>query len=509
MKKQAIFWAWVLALCLFVLGCGANVPAPTNTADIVILHTNDVHSRVDDNLGYAAVKTVKESEISAGNHVLLLDAGDALHGLPIANLSEGRDIVQIMNAVGYSAMVPGNHDFNYGTAMLLELSEEMDFPLLSCNFLKGSTPVFTGHAVFEFEGVRVGVIGVSTPETATKTNPLNVEGHTFSEADLVSVVQKSIRAAQKEGAQYIVLLTHLGLDEESKPFRTSDLVSQLTDVTVVIDGHSHTELPEGLTVQDKEGQNVLIAQTGDYLTSIGKVTIHTDGTVTAQLITEAKKDAAITDLIEDKKEAIAPKLAVVIGQSNVLLNGERDPGVRTEETNLGDLCADALRYVGNAQVALTNGGGIRTSVAPGSITYGMMNAVFPFGNTVCTLNIKGADLLKALEVGTAACPAAAGGFPQVSGMSFEIHTYLEENRVQNVMIGHEPLDPERMYTLATNDYLYIGGDGFSMLPQCEKIGEYGALDEALITYLDEQLGGTVPEAYNSSAGRIIIVTEAP
>ena len=503
-KRNAICIVLTLLLLLSLPFPFAFAETETAEQPIIILHTNDIHSRADGDLGYASVKGWKTYYESLGNPVLLLDAGDSLHGLPVANLSGGENIVELMNAVGYTAMTPGNHDFNYGTKRLIELSKLMEFDLLSANFTDSSgEPVFTASKLYQAGSRTVGIVGISTPETLTKTDPRNVSGYEFNPAKMAALVQAEIDALKADGADYVVALGHLGIDASSEPYRSTDLIPQLSGLTVFVDGHSHSALEKGQTVKDKDGNDVLLAQTGTQAEALGMVTIDGD-TVTASLITEPKEDPSIKALLEEKNAEIAPTLAEVVASTDVPLDGNRDPGVRTKETNLGDLAADALRYVSGADIALTNGGGIRTSLAAGEVTYGDMNAVFPFGNTVVTIEITGTDLLAALQNGTAYAPAAAGSFAQVSGMSYEVLTYLAKDRVQNVMIGNEPLDLAKTYTLATNDFLYAGGDSYTMFANYPKSGEFGALDEALIAYVAEGLGGSVGSDYKDAQGRITV-----
>jgi len=501
LKKLSILVAVLMLFSVqFTTAFGETAPA----APIVILHTNDTHSNVSADLGFASVKGWKDFYTAEGSQVMVLDAGDALHGYPVANLSRGESIVEIMNAVGYTAMTPGNHDFNFGTARLIELKNKMNFDLLSANFTdKDKKPVFTASKVYQAGDKEIGIIGVSTPETATKTNPLNVAGYQFNEADMAAMVQQEVDKLVNE-TDYIIILGHLGVDEESEPYRSTDLIAQLTDVDIFIDGHSHTSYEKGLMVKDKDGDNVLLAQTGNQFKAIGMIGI--DGnSITASLITEAKDDATVKGLIDEKKAAIQPLLDEVVAKTSVHLDGSRDPGVRTKETNLGDLAADALKYVSGADVALTNGGGIRTSLEIGDITYGDINSVFPFGNTVVTFDITGADILAALQHGTKSLPAASGGLPQVAGMDYEVHTYLTTDRVKNVMINGEPLDLVKTYTMATNDFTYVGGDGYTMFAKYPKTGEFGALDEALEKYISKALGGTVGSNYVKAQGRFDVM----
>ena len=225
------------------------------------------------------------------------------------------------------------------------------------------------------------------------------------------------------------------------------------------------------------------------------------------MIDEKKTDESIDNMISSMKEEIKPLLNEVVGKTNVLLDGSRDPGVRTKETNLGNFVADALKFAAGSDVALTNGGGIRTSVDVGDITYGELNAVLPFGNIVTKIKVTGEQIVKALEHGTSAAPAASGGFPQVSGITYEIHTYLTENRVKNVKINGEKVDLNKYYTLATNDFTAAGGDGYEMFKTATKLGEYSAMDEALINFIKQLPDSTVGEEYATEQGRITIYNE--
>lgn len=505
-NRQRKYLSIILAVVMLLSMQITFVFADTETAEpIVILHTNDIHSKVDGALGYASVKGWKDYYESRGSAVLVLDAGDNLHGFPVANLSRGGNIVELMNAAGYTAMTPGNHDFNYGAARLIELSKMMSFDLLSANFTdQAGTPVFKACNIYTAGDKKIGIIGISTPETATKTNPLNVQGYLFNEDKIAALVQAEIDGLEAAGADYIVALGHLGLDLESAPYRSTDLIAGVTGLDVFIDGHSHTSLETGQIVKDKAGNDVLLAQTGTQFAAIGKIGVDGDK-ITASLIKEAKPDDTVQAIITEQLAEIQPQMDQVISKTDIKLDGNRDPGVRTQETNLGDLAMDALKYISGADVALINGGAIRVTVEPGEITYGEINSVFPFGNTVATIEITGDDLLAALRHGTQYAPAASGGFPQVAGMSYEIHTYLDTDRVKNVKINGEPLDLEKTYTLATNDFIKAGGDGYTMLARYPKTADYGALDEALVKYISEEMDGTVDSRYAKPQGRIAVM----
>ena len=512
-------------------------PAPDLSGQIVILHTNDVHSRVvkgtDSSLGYASIPSARAYYESLGAEVILVDAGDTFHGLPIANLSKGESIAELMNKIGYQAMTPGNHDFNYTAARLTEISALLDFPVICSNYIdeKTGNPVFDTTTIITLEsGVKVGFVGITTPETATKASPLNTVGYNFSPDTLYKVVQDQIDKLSAD-CDYVVALAHLGIDGETKAsgWRSVDVIENTQGFDLVIDGHSHSTI-EAIaeagfaTVKDKAGKAIPLTSTGNYLKNIGAVIIDGDAIECGYVDTAVlEDDAEITAILAEITTGLKPLLDKVVAKTDVQLNGERAPGVRTMETNLGNLAADALRYVSGADVALTNGGGIRISLPvdhtdpekagsyiegakTGDITYGDLNAVYPFGNLVVTINITGADLLAALEHGTKTAPAANGGFPQVSGVSFEVYTDFTANRVQNVKVNGEPLDLEKVYSLVTNDFTQIGGDGYDMLAKYSVAEYFGALDEALVSYVNSELEGVVGEEYAKPEGRIVMNT---
>lgn len=509
MKSKSKLFSLLLSLCMVISMIPNIVFAVDNISsnDIVIMHTNDVHSRVDDSLGYTSVKAWKNYFQQNGNDVLLLDAGDTLHGLPIANLSNGKNIVKIMNEVGYDAMTAGNHDFNHGMSQLLNLRDQMNFDFLVSNITKDGVNAFTSSKIYKKGGKQIGVIGLATPESATKTNPANVEGYSFNDDKLVEILQNEVDLLEKKGVDYIVVLGHLGIDSESSPYMSTEVISQVEGLDIFIDGHSHNTLENGMNVKDKNGDNVLLVQTGSYLEKIGKIVIKENGQISASLIDEKKSDETIDNMINSMKEEIKPLLDEVVGKTEVFLDGTRDPGVRTKETNLGNLVADSLKFAAGSDVALTNGGGIRTSVEKGDITYGELNAVLPFGNIVTKIKVTGEQIVQALEHGTSAVPGASGGFPQVSGITYEIHTYLTENRVKNVKINGEDVDLNKYYTLATNDFTAVGGDGYDMFKTATKLGEYSAMDEALINFIKQLPNSTVGEEYAKEQGRIKIYNE--
>ena len=454
----------------------------------VILHTNDTHGRaIPDSyngyMGFTAISALKKHYQAAGAEVILLDAGDTLHGLPFANLERGESIVQLMNLAGYDAMTPGNHDFNYGTDTLLSLSKTMKFPLLSANVTKkeDGSQVFNSSIILEKNGVKYGIFGVSTNDTAFKTNPNNVKEIEFNEP--MKAATAEVAALKGKGADVIIALTHLGTDESS--LYTSTLLAQKVDgIDVLVDGHSHSTFENGFVTGD-----TLLVSTGEYLKNIGVVTIDPKGNKSAELINGTEfiaSDAAMDAMVKERNDVQNEMLSEEVGYTSVYLDGEREHA-RTKETNLGNLTADAMREATGADVALTNGGGIRDSIKIGDITKKDLVTVFPFGNYVVTEYITGEVLLQALEVGTASYPDLMGSFPQVSGITFTIDVSKPGGkRVTNAKVNGAAIDPEAKYLFASNDFLAVGGDGYTMLADFPIENEYGALEEILISYITDQ-----------------------
>lgn len=519
--------------------------------DIVILYTNDVHCAVEADeesgvLGYAKTAAIKKELEAEGNSVLLVDAGDAIQGAPVGTLSDGKAIIELMNVCGYDLAIPGNHEFDYGMAQFLSLADEADFRYLSCNFKDKMTEesIFDGYAMEELGGKRVAFVGVCTPKTITSSTPAyfqNEDGeylYTFMQDQdgtaLYGCVQSAVDEAREAGADYVIAVAHLGIEGACSPWMSTELIEHTSGIDAVLDGHSHSTL-EQERVTDKEGKKVLLSSTGTKLSAVGKLTIHEDGTMGTELITAydhedpetaQKVDEIMGELDAAMSEVVAKTdVSLVINEPSTLDSETKVRLVRNTETNLGDLCADAFRSEADADIALVNGGGIRTDILAGDITYGDIISVMPFGNEFCMVSATGQQVLDALEMSVRAVPEEFGGFLQVSGISFEINmdrespVLLDENgmltgiegerRVQNVMVGGEPLDPEKIYTVASYKYLLKnGGDGNTAFADCELLLEDTKLDNrVLIDYITDKLGGVVGEEYAEpyGQGRIVAV----
>lgn len=505
-RRRIVSILLMLALVILPFQTVAAGTLPTGQESLagttVIMHTNDSHARAVPNsdsgyMGFTAVSALKKSYEAAGAQVILLDAGDTLHGLPFANLVKGESIVKIMNLAGYDAMTPGNHDFNYGSSTLKEISKNMNFPLISSNIKNKSdnSDFLEDHIIIEKNGVKYGIFGLSTPETAYKTNPKNVTSIEFTNP--VEAAKEEVKELEAEGAQVIIALAHLGLDESSE--YTSKLVAEKVDgIDLIVDGHSHSVLEAGLTVGD-----TLIVSTGDYIQNIGVVMIGSDGAMKADLISASEytgTDKAVDDKATEYQNEQEKLLSEVVGHTSVYLDGIREH-VRAGETNLGDFTTDAFRYVTGADVAITNGGGIRASIEIGDISRKDLVTVFPFGNYVVTKKVTGEAILEALELGASTYPEPLGGFLQVSGITYTIDASKPSGkRISDVKVNGVAIDKKAEYLLATNDFIIAGGDGYTMLADFKVENEFGSIEDVLLEYLKEK--GTINQ---ESANRIKIV----
>ena len=551
----------LLAAMVFTLFCGAAFAeegeAPERSADVVILFTSDVHCGVDQGFGYAGLAGVRDYLAAKGDAVILVDDGDNIQGEPIGTMTKGESLVDLMNQAGYELAIPGNHEFDYGMDRFLELAtQKAKFEYISCNFNHEGELVFKPYAIKELGGAKVAFVGVTTPKTLTSSTPKYfqdengefVYGFFQDETGegVYNAVQSAVDAARAEGADYVVVMGHMGNEEECRPWTYADVIEHTNGIDVFLDGHSHDT--EQVVMKNKDGDEVLRSACGTKLSCIGWCRIAQDGKITTGLYTW-NNDASVPAMLglENKMSkavtaasaALDKKLQEVVATSQVLLtindpeavddNGKPIRMVRRAETNLGDLCADAYRFQSGADVAFVNGGGVRANIPAGKITLNDILKVHPFGNAMCVIEVKGQQILDALEWGARKVPGENGGFLQVSGLSYEIHSYIPdpckadentmfagiegERRVQNVLVGGEPIDPEATYTLASHDYMLLnGGDGYSMFAGAPVLQDRVKLDnQVLIDYITENLGGVIGEQYEdlTGDGRIVIVEEKP
>lgn len=451
---------------------------------ISVVHVNDTHGRVMENekdgeIGFAKLKTYFDDKNVASN-ALLLNAGDVLHGTTFATISSGQSVVDVMNQMGFSAMAAGNHDFNYGYQRLVELNSKANFPILAANVIdEGGNNILDTDIMYDVDGIKVGVFGLSTEETKTKSSPANTEGLSF--VNSVETAKAEVEKLKNSGAQIIICLSHLGEDKEST--ETSTLIAEnVPGIDLIVDGHSHTELTNGRMVAD-----TLIAQTKAHGNFIGDVTLLVDqngNLVSKQAKLQPYKRMKHLEANKntlDQIEAVANEnkkvLSQEIGETGVELVGKRED-VRSHETNLGDFIADAMIKATGADVAITNGGGIRASIEKGKITKENVLTVFPFTNYAVTLEVKGSVIKDALEHGLAETPELAGKFPQIGGMTIKYDSTKEKGaKVTEIMVAGEPIDYEKTYKLVTNDFMSIGGDGYEMFKDIPRLGEYELISE--------------------------------
>ena len=497
-------------------------------SDVTILYTNDVHTYIDKQspkLTYAAIADLKQSYQNAGKDVLLVDAGDHVQGTAYGSMDEGASIIKLMNAAGYDVATPGNHEFDYGMDRAKAIMKEADFPYLSCNWvdLRTTLRVLPSVKVFVRGGRRIAFVGVTTPETFTKSTPAyfmdkaqrryiyDIQGGEDGKK-LYDAVQKAIDKA-KLLADVVIGLGHLGVDPSSSPWTSEEVIAHTSGFDAFIDGHSHTVM-ENKQVQDASGKAVTLTQTGSYFANVGEMTIAADGTITTKLIpTHEGMDAGIaamqTGWVNTVDDMLGEKIAV--GDSDFYVT---DPAtgkrrIRSAETNLGDFVADGIYTYFNeveklhCDVAIMNGGGIRADVPAGDWTFKTCKQVSPFGNVACLMSVTGKQIQDALEFAARFAGEDGkenGGFLQVAGATYEIHTDIpntvqtdEKNvwigsatgtpRVQNVKIydkasgSYLPLDPGATYALAGMNYTLRNlGDGFAMFDGAELIKDYVSED---------------------------------
>ena len=544
----------LLALTL-LLGCAAaeEAAAPALQKDLVVLYTSDVHCGIDQNWGYAALCAMKE-QYAKDNYVLLVDNGDHLQGEPVGTMTTGEAIIDIMNTVGYDIAIPGNHDYDYGMDRFLELVKKADFHYISCNFNREGELVFAPYEIREFDGVKIAFVGVTTPMTLRSSTPkyfMNDRGefvYGFMEDEagekLYGAVQKAVDGARGEGADYVILLAHLGNAAECSPWRYDQVIANTNGIDVVLDGHSHDL--EQTTVKNKDGADVPRSAVGYKFNSIGVLTLTKDGKIStapidcdaipgvpAQLGLDNEGSKAVADatvVLDEKLKEVVAKTSVdlIINDPEAkTADGKPVRIIRQAETNLGDLCADAYRdQAGGADIAFVNGGGIRASIGAGDITLNDILSVHPFGNMLTVIEVTGQQVLDALEWSVHSLPGEFGGFLQVSGLTFEYDATIEtpvvenekkmfdrvddtkERRVRNVRVGGADLDPAKTYTLASYDYhLLNNGDGYTMYKDAKVLQESVKLDnQVLIDYITGTLGGVVGDGYDKPYGQERIVS---
>ena len=530
-------------------------------SEVTILYTNDVHTYIDKQapeLTYAAIAALKQSYQNAGKKVLLVDAGDHVQGTAYGSMDQGASIIELMNAAGYDAATPGNHEFDYGMDRAKELMRDADFPYLSCNWvdLRTNLRVLPEIKVFVRGGVRIAFVGITTPETFTKSTPAYFMNKAQTKyiydilggedgQKLYSAVQKAVDKA-KCLADVVIGLGHLGVDPSSSPWTSEEVIAHTTGFDAFIDGHSHTVM-ENKQVADASGRMVTLTQTGSYFANVGEMTIVPDGTISTRLVsTYDQEDVAVAAeqaaWVSSVDEMLGEKIAVADTKFYITDPATGKRRIRSGETNLGDFVADGIYTYFNeveqlhCDIAIMNGGGIRSDEDAGYWTFKTCKQVSPFGNVACLMSVTGKQIQDALEFAARFAGAEGkenGGFLQVAGATYEIHTDIPNTvqtddknvwigsatgtpRVQNVKIydrhtgTYEPLDPAKTYALAGMNYTLRNlGDGFAMFDGAELIKDYVSEDYLVMSTYAMTFGGVDAEGLPHLSSANSVLAEYP
>ena len=525
--------------------------------DIIILHLNDVHCGVNDNIGYDGFVLYRDELYKKYPNIISVDVGDHIQGGTLGSISEGSAIINIMNKVGFDVAILGNHEFDYGIDQLSKLGENITSKYISSNFCykKNKTSIFNPYKIIEKGGKKIAFIGVLTPLTFSKTYLSTLRdsngdaiydfltGNNVQE--LYDRVQENVNKARKEeGADYVILLTHIGMELEQ--YTSDGLLSKIENVDAVLDGHTH--LIYNITKKDINNKNIHISQTGTKLQSIGKLIIKNDGTIISEIIQDIPEPSDKSNAIKltrggkeiwvnkDMNNFINSIFNIYEDELNILYgSSEYDLVIRPEgttdshfiycryqECTVGNLLADAFKSAGKSDAAIVNGGGVRSSINKGDLTRSQIMAVAPFFNNLIVKMLPGQCILDALEFGVSKHPTSSGGFPQVSGISYDIDTSLNskvetdsqglflkitgKRKVTNVKINGEEIDPNKNYTISMSDFIGNGGDGYTMMAKYEVFKEGLLTDtDAIAYYIKNDLKGIIPAEYKNFQGRINLV----
>ena len=535
---------------------GPDAEAPGSAeknGNVIILYTSDIHCGVEEGFGLVGLQQIRESLEAKGFTTLLVDDGDAVQGDLLGTVTDGEGMIELMNAMKYDVAIPGNHEFDFTVENFLELVKKADFPYISCNFNKEGELLFPPYIIKEAAGMRIAFVGVTTPETITSSTPKYfqddegsyVYGFLQDESGekLYEAVQKAVDDARAEGADYVYVMGHLGMDEKSHPWTYADVISHTNGIDVFLDGHSHDT--EQVVMKNKDGGNVVRTACGTKMHCIGYSMISAQEGITDTNIWSWPNKHSLPDLLgirnsisgtlDDVIQQITERTQNVIARSDVELT-IYDPETkdssgnpirigRRAETNMGDLVTDAIRIQTGADIAISGGGAIRTGIEKGEVSFGDILEVLPFQNQIVVVRATGQQITDALEWGARELPGETGGFLQVSGLSYEIDISVPsgcihdgngmmagiegDRRVRDVLIDGEPVDPEKTYTVAGNDYTLLNnGDGQTAFNGAEVLNSQFRLDsQLLIDYITDDLGGVIGEEYADpyGQGRITII----
>ncbi len=547
----------LVAALILTAACGKKEEKPQSgqetpvaeaekNGDIIVMYTSDVHCGITQGFGYAGLEHIRENYEKQGYETILVDCGDSIQGETIGTITKGEDIIDLMNKMKYDVAAPGNHEFDYGADYFIELTKKADFPYVCCNLTKNGENVFEPYTIKEVQGVKIAFVGIITPQTVTSSTPAYFQdengnfiydfkqGNSFG--DLYESVQNAVDAARAQGANYVYALSHVG-KEAFYELSYEDIIRNTSGIDVFFDGHSHDY--ELAAVQNADGEDVERVAVGSKLSGIGiskisaengieeSTSITWNNSICAAEVFGIEND--ISKAIDDKMASLEEELGRVVAKTNynltindpVVVDDEGNPVrmVRRAETNMADFCTDAILQQSGADIALLNGGGIRADIRKGDISYNDILSVFPFNNQMCVIEATGQQILDALEWGAQAAPEETGGFLQVAGMTYEIDISVPsgckrdennmqagiegERRVKNVMIGGEPLDPDKTYTVAGIEYVLMNnGDGLTAFDGAKVVKKQAKLDsQLLIDYITDELGGEIGDAYADPHGQ--------
>lgn len=527
-----VLFAFILA------GCSSNRQADLPQSPIIILFENDVHCAVE---GYSKIAALKEVYKRQTPYVTTVSCGDFVQGDIIGSVSQGEYIVDIMNQVGYDAVTLGNHEFDYGIPQQTALMEKLKATPVCANFMNLTTGElqYPPFEILQYGTVKIAFLGIATPATATSVSPKtfqDMQGNTiysFLPDNFFPAIQQQINAAREQGADYVVALSHLGDVSDGVNPTSGEFIGKTTGVDVVLDGHSHSNIP-GKAVQNLEGEPVLLASTGANFENIGVLELSVDGEFSVFLIEtdSVQSDPVLEKFVEEIQRSAVEAGEYIVGESMVDLPHEDEQGgrlTRYKEMPLGNFCADAFRIVLGTDIGVVNGGGIRSGLLSGDLSYNNLISVFPFNNSACVVSLGGQQLLDALEASVYITPEPFGGFLQVSGLRFCVDTSVKSpveqddsglfkevppgarRRVHDVRIldtasgEYMPLDTARNYTVGGITFLLRdSGDGGIFRNATLLHDNLGQDVEILVRYLQQELGGVIDTRYAAPEGRIII-----
>ena len=535
MKKKLIIFITCILLIISMLPISAF---SVNSNNIVILYENDVHCIVE---GYSKLAAMKKELQESYSHVGVVSGGDFIQGNSLGVVSKGEYIINLMNLVGYDAVTLGNHEFDYKLDRLNELVEMMNTKPVCCNFQKvgEDTACYEPYSIVSYGDVDIAYIGITTPSTISSSAPAQFKDengnyiYTFHSTDLYDVVQESIDSAEAQGADYVIALSHIGYAEDEIYGDLEDvetLIKNTSGFDAVLDAHSHTVI-ESQTIEDKDGNDVLLSSAGTKLEYIGKLTISGEKLETELIKTEEYKSTdpvvdAYIDQIYDEYSMLGERKVAFSEVDLIIKDKDGNRLVRNNETNLGDLCAEAFRNAVDADIGYINGGSLRSDIPAGDITFNNLLNVLPFNNTIVLAEISGQTIKDMLEMTMMYYPGEGGAFPHLSGLTFSFNTSIPSSvvldeyedfagvtgkyKVYNIKVynkdngTYEPLELDKTYTIAaSNYYLLEYGSGLKMLENTKVIQKDGMLDvEALESYIDDKLGGTVGQDYAEAKSNI-------